>query len=181
VTNADADLRDGDDMLGEVIGGIAALAAAAIAAWATLRARRQKDGVIGLVDVSVTEAEAVLAEPGADAHVLSAIVPKRPVLDIAVRNDGDRTEFVRRMHLELKGLLSIPAIDPPVVLPFPRAITGPLPAKERRLEPSGSYAVNFPLLVEALLERMPRHAAPPFGERLGIAVVAALGDLAAPR
>jgi hypothetical protein len=38
VTNADADLRDGDDMLGEVIGGIAVLAAAAIAAWATLRA-----------------------------------------------------------------------------------------------------------------------------------------------
>ena len=46
--NADVDLRDGDDMLGEVIWGIAALAAAAIAAWATLRARRKKDGVIGL-------------------------------------------------------------------------------------------------------------------------------------
>jgi len=133
-------------MLFAVIGGIAAIVAAAIPAWAMLRARRKQDGVIDLVGVSVTEAEVVLAEPGVDAHVLGEIVPDRPVLDIVVCNDGDRTAFVRRIHLELEGLLSVPAMDPPVVLSLPgAAITDPLPARERRLGPSGSYAVNFPL------------------------------------
>jgi hypothetical protein len=133
-------------MLGTVIAGIAVIVAVAIAAWATLRARRQMGGVISLVDISVTEAEAVLAELGVDAHVVGDIVPERPVLDIAVRNDGDRTGFVRRIRLELEGLLSVPAIDPPLVLSFPgEAITGPLPVRELRLGPSGSYAFNFPL------------------------------------
>jgi hypothetical protein len=146
VTDADADSRDEGRMLGAVIAGIATIVAAAIVAWATLRPRRQLGGVISLEDVSVSEAETVLAEPGVDAHVLGATVPGRPVLDVAVRNDGDRTGFVRRMHLELQGLLYVPAIDPPIVLPCPGvAITGPLPARERRLGPSGSYEVNFPL------------------------------------
>lgn len=129
-----------------IIAAIATIVAAAIAAWALHRARWQKDEVISLVNVSVADAEAVLAESEVDTHVLGAIVPGRPVLDIVVHNDGDRTGFVRRIHLELKGLLSVPAIDPPIVLSCPGvAITSPSPVRERRLEPSGSYAVNFPL------------------------------------
>ena len=133
-------------VVGAVAAVLAAVLAAVVAAWATLRARRKPGGVISLVDVSVTDAEAIRAEPGADAHVLGELVPDRPVLDIAVRNDGERTAIVRRLHLELEGFLYVPALDPPVVLPFPgAAITGTLPAQERRLGPSGSYAVNFPL------------------------------------
>jgi hypothetical protein len=69
---------------------------------------KKQDGVIDLVDISVTEPEAVLAEPGVDTHVLSEIVPDRPVFDIAVHNNGDRTAFARRMHLQLKERSTFP-------------------------------------------------------------------------
>jgi hypothetical protein len=129
-------------MIGEVMGTVGT----AIGAWATLKARRKKDGTISLVNVSVTDAETALAEPGIDAYVLGAVVPERPILDIVVSNKGDQTGFVRRIDLELEGLLHVPAIDPPLVLRLPGlAITEPLPAQERRQPPSGSYAVNFPL------------------------------------
>nr|PPQ58316.1 hypothetical protein C5F59_17770 [Streptomyces sp. QL37] len=125
----------------------AAVLAATIAAWATLRARRKRGGEVALDGVSVGEGDAVLAEPGAEVHLLSEVVPDRPVLDIAVRNDGDRKGFVRRIHVELKGLLYIPGIDPPSVLRLPGApITVRTEVRERRLGPSGSYAVNFPLM-----------------------------------
>jgi hypothetical protein len=151
VTAVDADLPDGGRMLGAVIAGIvlgaviAGIVGVAIVRRRALRARRQEGEVIRLVDVSVTEAEAVLTEPGVDAHVLGEIVPERPVLDITLCNDGDRIAFVRRMYLELKGPIPAPATDPPDVHPSPgAAIAGPLPAGERQ-PPSDSYAINFPL------------------------------------
>ncbi|MGW1097195.1 hypothetical protein ACWD5W_15580 [Streptomyces sp. NPDC002455] len=129
-----------------MLGAIATVLTAVIAAWATLRARRKRGGEVTLVDVSVGEGEAVLAEPGADVQLLGEVVPDRPVLDIAVRNDGDRKGFVRRVHVELKGLLYIPALDPPAVLRLPGApVNSRIRAQERRLGPSGSYAVDFPL------------------------------------
>ncbi|WP_405664136.1 hypothetical protein OG379_18380 [Streptomyces sp. NBC_01166] len=128
-----------------MLGAIAAVITAVIAAWATLRARRKRGGEVTLVDVSVGEGEAVLAEPGADAHLLGEVVPDRPVLDIAVRNDGDRKGLVRRIHVELKGLLHVPDIDPPSVVGLPWPVNGRTRAQERRLGPSGSYAVDFPL------------------------------------
>jgi hypothetical protein len=132
-------------LVAAVIAGIAAIVAAAIPAWATLRARRKQDGVIDLVDISVTEPEAVLAEPGVDTHVLSEIVPDRPVFDIAVHNNGDRTAFARRMHLQLKEPLNVPALDPPEVFLSEHAITDPMQIMAYRLGPTGSYAFNLPL------------------------------------
>ena len=128
-----------------VIAGIAAIVAAAIPAWATLRARRKQDGVIDLVNVAVTEAEAVFAEPGVDTNALSEIVPDRPVLDIAVRNNGDRIAFARRMYLQLKETLHIGALDQPEVFFSPEfAITERMQIRAYRQGPTASYAVNLP-------------------------------------
>jgi hypothetical protein len=132
-------------LVAAVIAGTAAIAAAAITAWATLRARRKQDGVINLVNVSVTEAEALLAEPGVDTHVLSEIVPDRPVFDIAVRNNGDQTAFARRMHLQLEEPLNVPALDPPDVFLSEHAITSRGRIVAWRRGPSDGYAVNLPL------------------------------------
>ncbi|WP_329570846.1 hypothetical protein [Streptomyces sp. NBC_01361] len=133
-----------------VIGVVGAIVAAAvgavIAAWATLRARRKQDGVISVFDVTVMDAETVLAERDADAHVLGELVPERPVLDIVVRNGGDLDGVVRRVQVDVEGLLHIPPIDLPFVLVLPGAtITEPLPAQQRSMGPSAAYAANFPL------------------------------------
>ncbi|MFI9039431.1 hypothetical protein [Streptomyces sp. NPDC053726] len=131
------------EVIVSVVGGLATAVAAAIAAWAALRARRKLDGEISLFDVSVNESEAVLAERGADVHLLGEVVPDRPALDIAVRNVGDRKGLVRRIRVEVKGLLHVPPVDPPNVVRMPGARMGRV--FERRLGPSGSYAINFPL------------------------------------
>jgi hypothetical protein len=132
-------------LLAAVITGIAAIAAAAIPAWAALRARKKQDGVIDLVGVSVTEAEALLAEPGVDTNVLSEIVPDHPVFDIAVCNNGDRTAFARRIHLQLKEPINVPALDPPCVFRSEHAITSRGRIVAWRRGPSDGYAINFPL------------------------------------
>jgi hypothetical protein len=133
-------------VMGAVAGIVAAAVGAVIAAWATLRARRKQDGAISFVDVTVKDAETVLAEPDADVRVLGELVPQRPVLDIAVRNDGDLDGIVRRVQVDVEGLLHVPPIEPPVVLVLPGAtITAPLPAQQRSMGPSAAYAVNFPL------------------------------------
>jgi hypothetical protein len=133
-------------LVAALIAGIAAIVAASIHAWATLKARRKQDGVIDLDHISVTEAEAVLAEPGVDTKVLGEIVPDRPVFDIAVRNYGDRTAFARRMHLQLTEPLNVPALDLPEVFLSPEfAITEPMRIRAYRLGPTGHYAVNVPL------------------------------------
>ncbi|MFE4675003.1 MULTISPECIES: hypothetical protein [unclassified Streptomyces] len=133
----------------EAAGGImAAAVGAVIAAWATLRARRKQDGAISFVDVTVKDAESLLAEPDADAdaRVLGELVPERPVLDIAVYNEGDLDGIVRRVQVDVRGLLHVPPIEPPFVLVLPGVtITAPLPAQQRRTGPSAAYAVNFPL------------------------------------
>ncbi|WP_030914034.1 hypothetical protein [Streptomyces sp. NRRL B-24720] len=131
------------EVIVSVVGGLAAVVAAAIAAWATLRARRKLDGEVSCLDVRVNESEAILAEQGADVHLLSELIPDRPALDITVSNDGDRKLLVRRIRVELKGLLHVPPVDPPTVLRLPGARMGGV--LERRLGPSGSYALNFPL------------------------------------
>ncbi|MEU8832359.1 hypothetical protein [Streptomyces sp900116325] len=131
------------EVIVSVVGGLAAVIAAAIAAWATLRARRKRDGEVSRLDVRVNESEAILAEQGADVHLLSELVPDRPALDITVSNDGDRKLLVRRIRVELKGVLHVPPVDPPTVLRLPGARMGAV--MERRLGPSGSYAVDFPL------------------------------------
>ncbi|MBM7171874.1 hypothetical protein JQK87_26460 [Streptomyces sp. G44] len=129
-----------------VIAAVAAVAAAAIAAWATLRARRKPDGRIRLVDVMVADASAVLAEPEPAARVLDELAPDRPVLDIAVHNDGGQSCLVRRVSLDVEGLVHVPALDLPLVVDLPGGqITDPLPVCERRLGPSGSYHFGFPL------------------------------------
>ncbi|MFD0512876.1 hypothetical protein [Streptomyces aureus] len=95
----------------EAAGGImAAAVGAVIAAWATLRARRKQDGAISFVDVTVKDAESLLAEPDADAdaRVLGELVPERPVLDIAVYNEGDLDGIVRRVQVDVRGLLQVP-------------------------------------------------------------------------
>jgi len=127
-------------VLAAVVGG---LLGAALAAWSLRRTQRIEDKAIRLVDVSVTEADAILAEPGVDAQYMVAIVPEHPVLDITLRNDGHRTAFVRRLYLELKGPSFVPAIDD--LPPVPAASTATLPVQEPRQPPSFSYAVNFPL------------------------------------
>lgn len=133
-------------MLVAVIAAVAAVSAAAIAAWATLRARRRLDGRVRLVDVMVTDASAVLADPEAGAGVRDELVPDRPVLDIAVHNDGGQSCLVRRLTMEVEGLVHVPALDMPLVLDLPgTSLTEPLPVQERRLGPSGSYHFGFPL------------------------------------
>jgi hypothetical protein len=159
-------------LLGAVIGAIVGVA---IARRGALGARGKEGEVLRLVDVSVTEAEAVLAEPGVDAQYMGAIVPERPVLDITLRNDGHRTEAVVRLELELEGPFRVPALDdlPPAVRPIPgAAITGPLPGQEPRQPPSFSYAVNFPLR-EGRYAHMVRQAlAPGEVDRFVVSLVA---------
>ncbi|MEV0258798.1 hypothetical protein AB0H82_31625 [Streptomyces sp. NPDC050732] len=133
-------------MVVAVIAAVAAVTAAVIAAWATLRARRKPDGRVRLVDVMVTDAPAVLAEPEAGAGALGELVPDRPVLDIAVHNDGGQSCLVRRLSMEVEGLVHVPALDVPVVVGLPGgSLTEPLPVQERRIGPSGSYHFGFPL------------------------------------
>ncbi|MEV7197087.1 hypothetical protein AB0N81_35565 [Streptomyces sp. NPDC093510] len=132
-------------MMIAVIAAVAAVAAAAIAAWATLRARRKPAGRLR-VDVMVTDASAVLTDQEAGVRVLDELVPDRPVLDVAVHNDGGQSCLVRRLSLEVEGLVHVPALDPPLVVDLPGGpLTEPLPVRERRLGPSGSYRFGFPL------------------------------------
>lgn len=99
--------------------------AAAVAAWAALRARRKLDGDVSIFDVWVCEGADLLAEPETDVQLLNAIVPDRPLLDIAVRNDGDRKGLVRRLKVELKGALYVPPIDSPSVVRMPVPVSEP--------------------------------------------------------
>jgi hypothetical protein len=158
-------------VLAAVVGG---LLGAALAAWSSRRTQRIEDKAIRLVDVSMTEADAVLAEPGVDAQYMGAIVPERPVLDITLRNDGHRTAFVRRLYLELKGPSFVPAIDdlPPAVRPVPAASTGPLPVQEPRQPPSFSYAVNFPLRAGCYGHMVNQALAPGEVDRFVVSLVA---------
>lgn len=113
-------------VMGAAGGIVAAAVGAVIAAWATLRARRKQDGAIRFVDVTVKDAESLLAEPDADVRVLGELVPERPVLDIAVCNEGDLDGIVRRVRVDVEGLLHVPPIEPPFVLVLPGAtITAP--------------------------------------------------------
>ncbi|MEV4823261.1 hypothetical protein [Micromonospora sp. NPDC049274] len=129
-----------------VVAGVSTIAAAAVAAWATLRAQRRRAEVISLVDVLVSDAEVIQAEPNTDTHLVGTIEPDRPVLDVLVRNDGDRPGLLRRIHLDVQGTLRVPTIDPPLVVRFPGGtVTGGEQVMERRLGPSASYAVDFPL------------------------------------
>lgn len=133
-------------VMGAAGGIVAAAVGAVIAAWATLRARRKQDGAIRFVDVTVKDAESLLAEPDADVRVLGELVPERPVLDIAVCNEGDLDGIVRRVRVDVEGLLHVPPIEPPFVLVLPGAtITAPCRPQQRRMGPSAAYAVNFPL------------------------------------
>jgi hypothetical protein len=133
-------------LIAAVIAGFAAIVAAVISVWGMLKAHRKQDGVIDLVDIWVTEAEAVLAEPGVDINELSEVVPDRPVFDIALRNSGDRTAFARRMHLQLSESLRVGELERPEILLSPEfPITEPMEIRAYRLGPTGSYAINLPL------------------------------------
>ncbi|MFH8625006.1 hypothetical protein ACH4A8_24565 [Streptomyces vietnamensis] len=152
---------------------IPVVAGAVIAAWAALKARRKTEGSIGLIDVSVTDAERVLAEPGSDAQLLGDIVQDRPVLDVVVRNDGESKALVRRVHLEVDGLLHVPAVDPPGVFRLPGLdITERLPVRERRLGPSASYTVRFPLREGRFAHVVNHEVAPGDVERFLVPLVA---------
>lgn len=97
-----------DGIIVAIGGWGATVVAAVVAAWAALRARRKLDGDVSIFDVWVCEGADLLAEPETDVQLLNAIVPDRPLLDIAVRNDGDRKGLVRRLKVELKGALYVP-------------------------------------------------------------------------
>ncbi|GGL26729.1 hypothetical protein GCM10010095_09740 [Streptomyces anthocyanicus] len=135
-----------DGIIVAIGGWGATVVAAVVAAWAALRARRKLDGDVSIFDVWVCEGADLLAEPETDVQLLNAIVPDRPLLDIAVRNDGDRKGLVRRLKVELKGALYVPPIDSPSVVRMPVPVSEPGVMSERRIGPSGSYAINFPLL-----------------------------------
>jgi hypothetical protein len=154
-------------VLAAVVGG---LLGAALAAWSSRRTQRIEDKAIRLVDVSMTEADTVLAEPGVDAQYMVAIVPEHPVLDITLRNDGHQTALVRRLYLELKGPSFVPAIDD--LPPVPAASTAPLPVQEPRQPPSFSYAVNFPLREGRYAHTVNQALAPGEVDRFVVSLVA---------
>ncbi|MET9513452.1 hypothetical protein ABZX62_34260 [Streptomyces flavidovirens] len=110
-------------MLTAILGVAGAVIAAVIGAWAVLRARRQSEAELELVDVSVVDQSGGVA------------------LDLKLRNIGSRSAVLKRLHIHVQQAVRLASRPVPVSglrssetydvdLPAPESASGALVAKD---------------------------------------------------
>jgi hypothetical protein len=116
-------------VIGVVAGAVVGIVAAAIGAWAVLRARRPPEAKLELVDVGAVRgrddsprgAPAEETDPdlvtmsGEEVHGFVGRRHLTPTLDIKLRNPGGQAAFVKRMVLEISEAHVLPRVQLPQI------------------------------------------------------------------
>lgn len=132
-------------MLEVVLSATVGVTAAAIGAWAVLRARRPPAARLELVDVSAADAQHDISRDSSIDQEIPEIVKLSgvgvggfvtPALDIKLRNPGGQAAFVKRIEL---------AVSEAVVLPVTRFPEGPTIHITASAIPSWNYDVELPV------------------------------------
>ncbi|MEU9119058.1 hypothetical protein AB0C96_04210 [Streptomyces sp. NPDC048506] len=110
-------------MLEAFLGAAGGIIAAVIGAWAALRARHPREAELELVDVSASQGESRLVrrwEPERNAAETWSHVA---VLDVKLRNRGDRTAVLKRLELTVEGAGQFGFSRPELLAALPSSAT----------------------------------------------------------